>query len=160
IPVPQTVTLTSTPGLGGIFYPRTWTIRAAAGLYAKARHEIDAAWMRSKAADLYHEARHAEQYFMAAKLATAKQGPLTTSEAAFQELVEPRTWEFARAAAKSAPVAEEARGVVRRWIEDSRRVDDVVRERDSARADLIALGTDIAHDLSALPPAFFSEDEC
>ena len=160
VPVPQTVPAVKTQGMGGLFYPSSWTIRGSATLYGKPQGEVTAAWMRARAVALYHEARHAEQYFMAAKLLTRAQGPLTGPDLGFQALVLERTWELARTAAQQAPVDDGARPTIRGWIADALRVDEVVRARNEAREALIAHGDTVRQDLHETPIVFADEPEC
>jgi hypothetical protein len=155
VPVPPT-TVEADINLAGIFYPRAWTIGGAQTLYGQPPAQIEIKWMRERAAELYHEARHTEQFWLAAKLAASSQ-VLSAGERAFKDRLPRRIWEAARA---SGPIAVADRAVVSKWMQDSAEVADVAHDRDQARLALVHLGTALQTELAELPPAFASEADC
>ena len=81
VPRPVLSLTNRTASMVAVFYAKFWTIDASRALFVAPQ---EAAWMRRVAAEFYHEARHAEQFFLVARFLAGKAAALTADEVAIQ----------------------------------------------------------------------------
>jgi hypothetical protein len=138
-------------GLGAIFDPREWTISASERLFPAGALTEDG--KRHRAALLYHEARHAEQFFLAARAIAGKTTP-TVRDTYLQERLDAGAWAAARRS-PYRPAAADAR-TIQAWIDEypeARKVEDNLTLATSAVAEVV-------RDLTAARvPSFNSEED-
>src|ERR1051326_2204682 len=159
IPKPGLVTADIAGGLGAMFMPDYWVIRGAKALYEQKASGITDAFVRAKAADMYHEARHAEQFFLAARMIAGEQKPtgggrpvaLTDSEQNLVDKTPTQTaagrvlWRAAESA-RLTPSEADAK-VLAGWLADYAGIQAVVDDLSKARKE----GADLGDKLSDPP---------
>jgi hypothetical protein len=147
-------------GLGAAFDVRTWTITAATPRYVQPQDDVTDAEMQSCAAAMYHEARHAEQFFLAAIVIARKwKWSRSSREQILQEDLAAAVWEAA-GKSKIRPSAQDVTEIAG-WIDAYSGVRRIMANLSGARADLVELGDNLLGkqiDLGAVQ--FSSQAEC
>jgi hypothetical protein len=138
-------------GLGAIFDPRKWTISASERLFPAGA--LDEDQKRHRAALLYHEARHAEQFFLAARMIAGQTTP-TVRDTYLKERLDTTAWAAAQRK-PLRPAAADAR-TIQAWIDEypeTRKVEDNLVLATSALAEVV-------RDLrAARVPSFNTEED-
>jgi hypothetical protein len=148
--------LDATGAMGAVFYPVGWMINANRRNYEQATPSVD--WMRARAVDFYHEARHAEQFFIVAGILSAKTTALTANEQAIKRVIPQSAWAAAHRTARPPTVYEQ--GEITRWIDGYQAASGVQQDMSVAREQNVLTGRSIAAELARIPNHFSSEEEC
>ena len=159
VPEPRLVVGNDTigAGLGAMFDVRTWTITAAGRGFALPRTDVDDAYMQARAAALYHEARHAEQFYLAARVIAGKR---EMSRDKWELLMGPiypgAVFEAAGQQGLTASTAELAE--IAGWIRAYNGVSRVMKDLSDAREELVKAGEALQTARGELPAAFEDDD--
>ena len=144
-------------GLGAAFFVKDWAITAARPFYI--RQAAPGADISRRAAGFYHEARHAEQFFLGAIVVTRM---WKWSRAASEQILEEDLPQSVKDAARESALrpAEENRNEIAGWINAYPGVARIMTDLTGARAGLIALAKTIMEWRRELVKPFADQDDC
>lgn len=163
IPPPPLWIWDSGVGMAAIFFPNNWKIRGNPHPYRLNRSEVTDDVVRARAAQIYHEARHAEQHFLIARLMMTKISQkggqsLNKSEAdLIAEIPEPIR---KAASAQSLTPTDAELAEITAWIKDYAGMTDITKEFTLVREELKKLAAQVEKDTPGPGVVYGSQDDC
>jgi hypothetical protein len=163
VPRPGLWVWTQGVGMAAIFFPDRWKIRGNPHQYGQNRADVTDDMVRARAAQLYHEARHAEQYFLAARLITTRISTkggqsLNKYEADLIGAIPATVRDAASRQPLTATDAEAAE--IGGWIRDYSDLSSITAEFTLVRSELTKLAEQIEKDTPGVTVAYRSQDAC